>query len=66
MDWNEYHAHGVIDKTGGCGSMYSVEVASPLFKGLPLVKQHRMVQDLLKEDIKSMHGIQIKTEPSSS
>lgn len=47
---------------GGCGSMYAVKIASPKFKGVPLVKQHRMVQDLLKDDIAKMHGIQIKTE----
>ncbi|TPX69595.1 hypothetical protein SpCBS45565_g02312 [Spizellomyces sp. 'palustris'] len=52
----------VSDVSGGCGSMYSIQIASPLFKGQSLVKQHRMVTELLSEDIKGMHGIQIKTE----
>jgi stress-induced morphogen len=51
----------VVDISGGCGSMYAVEITSPKFKGLSLLKQHRMVSDVLQEEIKSMHGIQIKT-----
>ncbi|KAJ3139618.1 hypothetical protein HDU90_009119 [Geranomyces variabilis] len=54
----------VADISGGCGSMFAIEIASPLFKGKTLVKQHRMVTDILQEDIKGMHGIQIKTSPS--
>ncbi len=41
--------------------MYTVEIASPKFKGLPLIKQHRLVTQVLSEDIKGIHGIQIKT-----
>lgn len=44
--------------------MYSVEIASDMFKGTTMVKQHRMVNDILKEDIKMFHGIQIKTSIS--
>ncbi|KAJ3089004.1 hypothetical protein HK102_007422 [Quaeritorhiza haematococci] len=51
----------VKDISGGCGSMYAVDIASKKFKGLNLVKQHRLVTEVLKEDIKDMHGIQIKT-----
>ncbi|CAG8785330.1 5099_t:CDS:2, partial [Acaulospora morrowiae] len=32
----------VQDVSGGCGSMYSIEISSSLFKGLPIIKQHRM------------------------
>lgn len=51
----------VDDISGGCGSMYNVQVASTVFKGLKLLEQHRMVSDALKDEIKGMHGIQIKT-----
>ena len=51
----------VSDISGGCGSMYSVQITSPKFQGLSVLKQHRMVKDVLKDDIKQMHGIQIKT-----
>ncbi|KAI8920338.1 hypothetical protein PhCBS80983_g01529 [Powellomyces hirtus] len=54
----------VSDISGGCGSMYAVQIASPMFRGKNLVQQHRMVTGLLQEDIKGMHGIQIKTEAS--
>lgn len=39
--------------------MYSIEISSSQFKGLPIVKQHRMINELLEEDIKKMHGIQV-------
>ena len=38
----------VTDVSGGCGAMYKIEIESPQFKGVSMVKQHRMVQDLLK------------------
>ncbi|EGF77320.1 hypothetical protein BATDEDRAFT_13976 [Batrachochytrium dendrobatidis JAM81] len=56
----------VKDISGGCGSMYAVEVASPMFYGISLVKQHRIVTDLLRDDIKAMHGIQINTSASQT
>jgi len=51
----------VIDLSGGCGTMYRVQISSKKFKGKSLLEQHRMVQDLLKEEIKQMHGLTIKT-----
>uniref|UniRef100_A0A914S5H9 BolA-like protein 3 n=1 Tax=Parascaris equorum TaxID=6256 RepID=A0A914S5H9_PAREQ len=42
---------------GGCGSMYQIVVECDDFKGLPRVRQHRLVTDTLKEEIASMHGI---------
>ncbi|KAJ3025033.1 UNVERIFIED_CONTAM: hypothetical protein HDU68_007542 [Siphonaria sp. JEL0065] len=52
----------VKDVSGGCGAMYAVEVASEQFKGQTLVKQHRMVVAAIEKEIKSAHGVQIKTE----
>ncbi|KAF9390324.1 hypothetical protein CPB97_009542 [Podila verticillata] len=54
----------VEDISGGCGSMYQVEVVSSSFKDLSMVKQHRMVNDALKEEIKGMHGIRLTTKAS--
>ncbi|CAG0922644.1 unnamed protein product [Notodromas monacha] len=34
----------VQDISGGCGSMYEVHVTDAEFKGMPVVKQHRLVQ----------------------
>ncbi|KAI8814124.1 bola protein [Cladochytrium replicatum] len=53
----------VVDVSGGCGSMYAIDIASPSFEGVPTVKQHRMVNEVLKEDIKGMHGLQLRTSP---
>ncbi|KAK6341211.1 hypothetical protein TWF696_008297 [Orbilia brochopaga] len=52
----------VRDISGGCGSMYAVEIESPLFRGLTTLKMHRRVQDVLAEEIKGWHGIQLKTK----
>ena len=41
--------------------MYAIEIQSDKFKGLGILKQHRMVKEVLKDEIKDMHGIQIKT-----
>ncbi|TPX50990.1 hypothetical protein SeMB42_g01603 [Synchytrium endobioticum] len=54
----------VNDISGGCGASYSILIGSDKFKGLSLLKQHRMVTDALKDDIKDIHAIQIKTEAS--
>ena len=57
----ESHHVKVEDISGGCGSMYRVEVESPMFAGVPLVKQHRMVNEVLKSEITEMHGLTIST-----
>ncbi|CAI2162361.1 12236_t:CDS:2 [Funneliformis geosporum] len=51
----------VEDISGGCGSMYAIEISSESFKGLSVIKQHRMVNEILQDDIKKMHGIRLKT-----
>ena len=54
----------VVDISGGCGSMYEVFVESPAFKGIRIVKQHQMVTEALKAEIKDMHGLRISTSVS--
>lgn len=51
----------VVDISGGCGSMYEVYVEAPEFKGVRMVKQHQMVTNALKKEIKDMHGLRIST-----
>ncbi|CAG8507392.1 5834_t:CDS:2 [Funneliformis caledonium] len=34
----------VEDISGGCGSMYAIEISSETFKGLSVIKQHRMLK----------------------
>lgn len=51
----------VKDVSGGCGSMFAIQIESENFKGIPMIKQHRLVNQLLKDDIKNWHGLQLKT-----
>lgn len=44
--------------------MYEVYVQAPEFKGVRIVKQHQMVTDALKAEIKEMHGVRISTAVS--
>ncbi|KAG9197720.1 hypothetical protein G6514_001111 [Epicoccum nigrum] len=52
----------VQDISGGCGSMYAIEIESPKFKGLTVIKQHKMVNQVLKEEIAQWHGVQLRTK----
>ncbi|EMC99253.1 hypothetical protein BAUCODRAFT_50498, partial [Baudoinia panamericana UAMH 10762] len=52
----------VQDISGGCGSMYALDIVSESFKGLPVIKQHRLVNKILGEEIKNWHGVQLKTK----
>uniref|UniRef100_A0A1Q3FNR1 Putative bola bacterial stress-induced morphogen-related protein n=1 Tax=Culex tarsalis TaxID=7177 RepID=A0A1Q3FNR1_CULTA len=51
----------VSDISGGCGSMYEIYVETTEFKGLSTVKQHRLITETLKSEIKDMHGLRIHT-----
>lgn len=51
----------VKDVSGGCGEFYQISVVSPLFKGMPMVKQHRAVNEVLESHIGKMHGLTLKT-----
>jgi stress-induced morphogen len=51
----------VQDISGGCGSMYGIDIVSEKFRGLNMLKQQRLVNQVLGDDIKQWHGIQLKT-----
>ncbi|KAF3006294.1 hypothetical protein E8E14_009473, partial [Neopestalotiopsis sp. 37M] len=42
----------VQDVSGGCGSMYGIEIASEKFRGTNMLKQQRMVNAVLGEQMK--------------
>ena len=44
---------------GGCGSFYAITIASEKLKGLPILKQHRRVKEVLKDDMAGLHGLQV-------
>lgn len=52
----------VRDVSGGCGSMFAITVESAKFKGIPMVKQHRLVNEVLKDEISKWHGLQLRTK----
>ncbi|KAF9008786.1 bola protein, partial [Cyathus striatus] len=49
----------VQDISGGCGTFYAIVIASDAFKDLPIVKQHKLVQETIKQDIQGIHGLQV-------
>ena len=55
----------VVDVSGGCGAMFEVYIEAPDFKGMRVVKQHQLVNQALKSEIKEMHGLRISTAVSS-
>ncbi|KAN0044844.1 hypothetical protein ACTA71_006370 [Dictyostelium dimigraforme] len=52
----------VIDISGGCGSMYKIEVISSEFKGKSMLSQHREVNRILKKVLPSLHGLTLVTK----
>ncbi|KAH6898217.1 bola protein [Thelonectria olida] len=52
----------VQDVSGGCGSMYAIDITSAAFQGQTILKQQRMVNAALGDLVKSWHGVQIRTK----
>lgn len=51
----------VQDISGGCGSMYGIEISSEKFRGANMLKQQRMVNAVLGDEMKEWHGVQLRT-----
>lgn len=51
----------VEDISGGCGSMYAINVTSDKFQGLSMIKQHKLVNSILAKEIAQWHGLQLST-----
>lgn len=52
----------VTDISSGCGSFFRVEVTAPSFEGRSLLEQHRVVNTVLADEIKQIHGLTIVTK----
>ncbi|KAI6087478.1 bola-like protein [Hypoxylon rubiginosum] len=52
----------VQDISGGCGSMYGIEITSEKFRGVNMLKQQRMVNAALGDQMKDWHGVQLRTK----
>ncbi len=55
--------YGRTLRVGGCGTFYAIEIESEVFKGLSVVKQHKLVSEALKQEIEGMHGLQVSFSP---
>jgi BolA-like protein 3 len=42
--------------------MYQIEVVSKAFEGKGILQQHKMVKEVLKEDIPKWHGLTLTTK----
>ena len=42
--------------------MYALDIVSEKFRGLSVIKQHRLVNSVLEAEIKKWHGVQLKTK----
>lgn len=51
----------IKDISGGCGSMFLIDIKSEIFKNLSIIKQHKLVNEVLKDEIKGWHGLQLRT-----
>ncbi|GAB1319844.1 Altered inheritance of mitochondria protein 1 [Madurella fahalii] len=51
----------VQDISGGCGSMYGIDISSEKFRGLNMLKQQRLVNAALGDLMRDWHGVQLKT-----
>jgi stress-induced morphogen len=50
-----------VDLSDGCGSKFSVIVVHDGFEGKCLLDRQRSVNDCLKEEMKQIHALQMKT-----
>lgn len=55
---NESHMHNVPP---GSESHFKITVASDKFNGLPLIKRHRLMNELLKSEITQIHALALHT-----
>eukprot|EP00954_Amorphochlora_amoebiformis_P001624 127666-Amorphochlora_amoeboformis.AAC.1 len=46
----------VVDTSGGCGSAFELYLVTKAFDGVALLERHRMVQGLLKEEMKVFYN----------
>jgi stress-induced morphogen len=51
----------VLDTDSGCGKFFSIELKTPEFKDKSLIQQHRFVNEILKEELKEIHSLILKT-----
>ena len=56
----------VVDISGGCGSSFLIQLKSPDFNGMNIISQHRKINEILKDELKEIHALQLKTEADNN
>ncbi|VDL59367.1 unnamed protein product [Hymenolepis diminuta] len=51
----------ITDFSDGCGLKLKVEIVSEQFVNKTLIQQHRIVNDLLKEEMRDIHALSLST-----
>jgi len=51
----------VTDLSDGCGGKFNAVIVSKMFDGKALLARHRMVNDVLKEELNVIHAFTQKT-----
>ncbi|KAF8707569.1 BolA IbaG family, partial [Rhizoctonia solani] len=51
----------IQDTSNGCGENYAVVIVSKVFEGKMTLARHRLVNELLKDEISQMHAFSQKT-----
>ena len=60
-DQSHLHAGHVGNPDGNQESHFAVEISSDALRGISLIKQHRLINNLLKEEFDSgLHALSIK------
>ena len=57
------NSHVTVEDLSGGGDHLQVDVVSPAFAGLPLIRQHQMVYSALKKELanESIHALALNT-----
>ena len=51
----------VTDVSDGCGAKFEAVIVAKEFEGMPLLKRHRRVNDVLEQELKDIHAWSMKT-----
>jgi len=49
------------DVSDGCGAKFVSTIVSSKFEGLSLIQQHRLVNDTIADEMKTIHSFRMKT-----
>lgn len=50
----------IVDTSGGCGQSFNAVIVSDAFAGKSLLQRHRLINELLKDEISQMHAFSQK------